>query len=74
VLAHFNEYDLQKARVDDLHRDAAQNNQLQENPSRPPFYAPALAGVGKVLVEVGSKLQDRYTGDGTLSSPAKASL
>ena len=74
MLTRFNEYDLQKTSGDDLHRDAAQNNQLQDNLSRPPFYAPALASVGKVLVEVGSKLQERYTGDGSLSSPAKASL
>jgi hypothetical protein len=74
MLAHFNEYDLQKARGDDLHHAAVRHNQIQESSSRPPFYGPALAGVGKVLVEVGSKLQERYTGDGNLSSPAKASL
>jgi hypothetical protein len=74
MLAHYNEYDLQKMRGDDLQRAAEQNSQLQDSSSRPPFYAPALAGVGIVLVEVGSRLQERYTGDGALSSPAKASL
>ncbi len=74
MLAHYNEYDLQKTRSDELRRAAEQNVQAQEMHPRPPFYAPALAGVGKVLVEVGSKLQEQYTGDETVSSPAKASL
>ena len=74
MLTHFNEYDLQKTRGDDLQRAADQNSQFQDTSARPPFYAPALASMGKVLVTVGSRLQDRYTDDGTLSSPAKASL
>jgi hypothetical protein len=74
MLAHFNEYDLHKTRSDDLQRAAELHSQAQVIHSRPPFYAPALAGVGKVLVEVGSKLQEQYTVDETVSSPAKASL
>jgi hypothetical protein len=75
MLAHFNEYDLHKTRSDDLQRAAQLHAQAQGvHSSRPPFYAPALAGVGKVLVEVGSKLQEQYTADETFSSPAKASL
>jgi hypothetical protein len=74
MLAHFNEYDLHKTRSDDLQRAAERHAQAQVIHSRPPFYAPALAGMGKVLVEVGSKLQEQYTVDETVSSPAKASL
>jgi hypothetical protein len=74
MLAHFNEYDLHKTRSDDLRRAAEQHAQAQVSPSHPPFYAPALAGMGKMLVEVGSKLQEQYTVDETVASPAKASL
>jgi hypothetical protein len=78
MLTHFNEYDLHKTRGDDLQRAAEQHSQAQETHPRPPFYAPALAGMGKVLVEVGSKLQEQYqersTVDDTVSPAAKASL
>ncbi len=67
MLTHFNEYDLQKARVDEMRRAAEQNAQDQEISSRPPFYAAALVGMGKVLVEVGSKLQEQYTADDMVS-------
>jgi hypothetical protein len=78
MLTHFNEYDLHKTRSDDLQRAAERHIQAQETYPRPPFYAPALAGVGKVLVEVGSKLQEqyqeRYTVDESVSPAPKASL
>ena len=74
MLTHFNEYDLRKTRRDDLQRAAEQHTQAQETHPHPPFYAPALAGVGKALVEVGSKLQEQYTVDESVSPTPKASL
>ena len=74
MLAHYNEYDLHKTRRDDLMRAAEQHAQAEDANPRPPSYAPALAGVGRVLIDVGSRLQEQYTVDETVSSPAKASL
>ena len=70
MLAHFNEYDLQKARGEDMRRTSEQNAQAQELSPRPPFYASTLAGVGNVLVGIGSKLQEQYTVEERYSSPS----
>jgi hypothetical protein len=51
-----------KAHGDDLRRAAEQRAQIEaaalDQPA--PFYAGALVSVGKVLVEVGSRLQAQY--------------
>jgi hypothetical protein len=57
------EYELQKMRREEIRQQSEQFNLAQgARPprSQPPFYASVLAGVGKVLVDVGSKLQDQY--------------
>ncbi len=59
------EYELQKLRRDDIRRASEHLNQiteareLAETPARP-LYAVALAHVGKLLVEVGTKLETQY--------------
>jgi hypothetical protein len=56
-----NEYYVQRARHDDRRREAERLAQLREaRGDTPPFYAPALAGIGRMLVEVGVTLQERY--------------
>jgi hypothetical protein len=64
MLAHFNEYELQKLRCEELRRMAEQIGQGEEigrrSGRRHPVYASTLASVGKVLVGVGSKLQEQY--------------
>jgi len=52
---------LAQAHEADLRRAVQDARALQTAPANSsPFYAPALARLGEVLVEVGSGLQERY--------------
>ena len=63
-MLNMNEYELQKLRREEIRRESEKLNQVQaaqsENLDDHPFYASLLADVGKVLVDVGSKLQEHY--------------
>ncbi len=51
-----------KARCEDIRRESEQRSLIESTSSEPstPFYAGALVSVGKILVEVGSRLQAQY--------------
>jgi len=50
-----------KTRCEDIRRDHELRSQIETAASeQPPFYAGALVSVGKMLVEVGSRLQAQY--------------
>lgn len=64
-MLNMNEYELQKIRRDEIRRESERLNEIQaafqsENTDDHPFYASLLAEVGKVLVDIGSKLQEQY--------------
>ena len=54
-----NELDIVKAHQADLQRAAAQHAHTDDD-THHPFYAPALAKVGDLMVALGSDLQARY--------------
>lgn len=59
------EYELQKLRREDIQRDSERLNRITEarqltGANSRPFYAGALAHLGKALVEVGSRLEAQY--------------
>ena len=58
-----NGYEKQRAHREAIRRDVARHQQadaLRPSQDHQPLYAAALAGMGDVLVEVGSRLQARY--------------
>jgi hypothetical protein len=58
-----NSYEKQRAHREAIRREVAQHQQadaLRPTQDHQPLYAAALAGMGEVLVEVGSRLQARY--------------
>jgi hypothetical protein len=58
-----NGYEKHQAHRDEIRRDVQRQtlaDDIRRQQGHQPFYASVLAGVGDVLVEVGSKLQDRY--------------
>ena len=56
-----NEWDLTKARMQDLHRQAEEHNIAQQaRRNKPSRYATVMANVGEKMVEVGEMLQQRY--------------
>lgn len=55
-----NEIDVVKAHQADLERAAAQQAVHTDTDLHHPFYAPALAKVGDLMVALGSDLQARY--------------
>jgi hypothetical protein len=77
MFALLNEYKEHQARCDEIWRQCEQIAQAREARRQrgldQPFYAFALVGVGRALVGVGSRLQDRYSADERYSAPAKAS-
>ena len=67
-----NGYEKQRAHREMIRRDVAQHQQADAIRARRgdhPRYAAVLAGMGEVLVEVGSRLQARY---GTLVEETKS--
>jgi hypothetical protein len=66
-----NGYEKQRAHREMIRRDVARHQQadaIRAQRGDQPLYAPVLAGMGEVLVEVGSRLQARY---GTLVEETK---
>ena len=57
--------ELAKARCEDIRRECEQRALIESASSEAsaPFYAGALVSVGKILVEVGSRLQAQYAYD-----------
>jgi hypothetical protein len=64
VMFHLNQYEAHKVRADEIRRDfrrATPPAEIRQQPGdRRPFYAAVLAGAGRVLVDLGSRLQRQY--------------
>jgi 50S ribosomal subunit-associated GTPase HflX len=71
-----NEYEEHKARCAAIRRQCEHIARIREarrqRASDQPFYAFALVGVGRALIGVGSRLQNRYSPDERYPTPAKA--
>lgn len=64
-MLNYNESDIQATRREEMLRQAQMDHAAAEvqhgdHPKTTPFYATSLALLGEVMIEVGSRLQDRY--------------
>lgn len=58
----YTEYENSKMRCESIRRAFEQEAEIRRD-THPPIYASMLANVGKIMVDVGSRLQEQYNYD-----------